>query len=91
MKAKITHTTQFNNTSHGFEAKLHTAGDNTALLASLKATGFEWDFEEPSDENGFDFSYSVFSGDCTFNTKAEFVKCLRADIVCFLAYGYIKQ
>lgn len=80
MKAKVTAITQFNDTSKGLEAIVHTdLGNDVEMASRLRALGYETDFFEDSEEPGYDECFSVFLLDsCT--TKKEFIRQLREDV-----------
>ena len=66
--------------------------DNTPVkfFHDMKDIGYEFEFENESSEDGYDTSISIFSGSCSFVNKSEFMRCVRADINTFKAYGYVK-
>jgi hypothetical protein len=77
MRVKVTTTTQYGDTSDGYNALLHTDGDNTEIVKALIAEGYEADSEEESDEAGYTTSINIFSGNLPFTNKTEFIKELR--------------
>lgn len=76
MRVKVTSIHQFNDTSMGYEAHLHTAGVTVEFWKALTEYGYSFDFTEESEENGYDECTSIFSE--MGSNKAEFEKDLKA-------------
>ena len=79
LKAKATQATQFGDTQHGYNAKMHyTVNAPISFFNNLRDLGYDLDCTEDSDENGYDESVEIF---CSFGeNKNEFMKQLRVDI-----------